>query len=369
MNVLIVGAGFAGATCARQFADAGHHVTVIDKRPHIAGNAYDHIDTDGVLVHAYGPHIFHTNSEKVFAFLSRFTDWRPYEHRVLASVDGQWLPIPINRTTLNRLYGLSMDEAQAAAFLERVRVPRDPIRTSEDAVLNAVGPELCDKFFRHYTRKQWGLELDQLSAGVAARIPHPRERRRPLLHGPLPGHAGEWLHRNVRPPARPPRHRGADRGGLRRRARVLAARPHRVHRPGRRLLPLPAWGALPYRSLRFEHEHLPQTPQLLPVGTVNHPNEHAYTRVHRVQAPHRADPPRQLDRPRVPLCRRRSLLPHPLRRTTRRSTSATPSWPRPSRAPCSSAAWRSTATNNMDQVVAAALHACEPWLAGVPARA
>ena len=145
MDCLIVGAGFAGAVCARELADAGWTVQVIDKRPHIAGNAYDHVDTHGVMVHRYGPHIFHTNSEKVFDHLSRFTDWRPYEHRVLAVVDarnGESYPLPINRTTINKLYGLSLDEAGVAAFLERVREPRDPIRTSEDVVLNSVGPEI-----------------------------------------------------------------------------------------------------------------------------------------------------------------------------------------------------------------------------------
>jgi len=174
MDCLIVGAGFAGAVCARELADAGWHVQVIDKRPHIAGNAFDHLDGSGVMVHRYGPHIFHTNSDKVFEHLSRFTEWRPYEHRVLAVVDarnGEAYPLPINRTTINKLYKLSLDEAGIAAFLERVREPRDPIRTSEDVVMNSVGPDLCQKFFRGYTRKQWGLDLSQLSGGVAARIP------------------------------------------------------------------------------------------------------------------------------------------------------------------------------------------------------
>src|SRR5262249_18325048 len=124
-----------------------------------------------VLIHQYGPHIFHTNSEKVVEFLSRFTAWRPYEHRVLAVHQGAGYPLPINRTTLNRLYGLALHEQGAAAFLEPVRERCDPIRTSEDVVLNAVGRGLCEKFCRGYTRKQWGLDLSELSAGVAARIP------------------------------------------------------------------------------------------------------------------------------------------------------------------------------------------------------
>ena len=171
MKALIAGAGFAGSITARCLVEAGVEVAVVDRRDHIGGNAYDRIDDSGVLIHEYGPHIFHTNSQRVVDWLSRFTEWRPYEHRVLAEVDGQQLPLPINRTTLNSLYGLSLDEAGAAAFLERVREPRDRILNSEDVVLSSVGRDLCEKFFAGYTRKQWGLELAQLSAGVAARIP------------------------------------------------------------------------------------------------------------------------------------------------------------------------------------------------------
>jgi len=129
---LIVGAGYAGSVMARELADAGWRVHVIDKRPHIAGNAYDELDEHGVLVHRYGPHIFHTNGERIFQWLSRFTKWRPYEHRVRGTVDGKLYPFPINRDTLNQLYRLELDEAGAAAFFEHVREPRDqwqPART------------------------------------------------------------------------------------------------------------------------------------------------------------------------------------------------------------------------------------------------
>ena len=106
-DTLVVGAGYAGSVMAERLAtERGQRVLVIDRRDHIAGNAYDYYDDAGVLVHKYGPHIFHTNSEKVIEYLSRFTDWRPYEHRVLARVDDKLVPMPINRTTLNDLYGL-----------------------------------------------------------------------------------------------------------------------------------------------------------------------------------------------------------------------------------------------------------------------
>src|SRR4051812_36535945 len=165
-DVLVVGAGFAGSVFARRAAeDLGLRVLVIDRRPHIAGNAFDARDEHGVLCHRYGPHIFHTNASRVSDFLSRFTAWRPYEHRVLAEVDGRLLPVPINRTTLNGLYGLDLrDDEAAAAFLAGVAEPVAPARTSEDTVVSKVGRDLYERFFRGYTRKQWGLDPRDLHA-------------------------------------------------------------------------------------------------------------------------------------------------------------------------------------------------------------
>ena len=172
-DTLVVGAGFAGAVLAERLAaDRGQRVLVVDRRPHIGGNAYDEHDAAGVLIHRYGPHIFHTNSADVFAYLSRFTEWRPYEHKVLASVADKLVPMPINRTTLNELYGLSLeDDAQAAAFLASRAVSVADIRTSEDVVVAAVGRDLYETFFRGYTRKQWGLDPSQLDRAVTARVP------------------------------------------------------------------------------------------------------------------------------------------------------------------------------------------------------
>ncbi|MHB1282740.1 MAG: UDP-galactopyranose mutase [Sulfuriferula sp.] len=277
-DILVVGAGFAGATCARELAEAGHRVLVIDRRPHIAGNAYDEYDAHGVLIHRYGPHLFHTNAERIFAWLSRFTDWRRYEHRVLAQVDGQLLPIPINRTTINCLYGLELDEAGVEAYLEKVREPRDPIRTSEDVVLNSVGHDLCEKFFRGYTRKQWGLDLSELSAGVAARIPTrcnvddryftdtfqamPKDGYTKLFERML-DHPNVSVQLNT--------DYAQIKGNIKPRHTVYTG-------------PIDAYfdyrfGKLPYRSLRFEHEHLADSEWFQPVGTVNYPNEYAYTRI------------------------------------------------------------------------------------------
>lgn len=172
-DYLVVGAGFAGSVMAERLAaDAGKRVLVIDKRPHIAGNAFDHKDPAGILIHQYGPHIFHTNSADIFDYLSRFTEWRQYEHRVLAEVRGQLVPIPINRTTLNKLFGLSLEtEEEAAAFLAARAEPVTVIRSAEDVVISAVGRELYEAFFQGYTRKQWGIDPSALDKSVTARVP------------------------------------------------------------------------------------------------------------------------------------------------------------------------------------------------------
>jgi UDP-galactopyranose mutase len=171
-DYLIVGAGFAGSVMAERLAhEAGKRVLVVEKRNHIGGNAYDCLDHAGILIHKYGPHIFHTNSAQVFDYLSRFTAWRPYQHRVRARVDGQLVPIPINLDTVNTLYGTRFTALELEAFFASVAEPRDPIRTSEDVVVSKVGRELYEKFFRHYTRKQWGLDPSELDASVTARVP------------------------------------------------------------------------------------------------------------------------------------------------------------------------------------------------------
>jgi len=161
----IVGAGFPGATAAERLASVyNKRVLVIDKRPHVAGNAFDELNEHGVRVHRYGPHIFHTNSEKVFRYLSRFTEWLDYEHRVLSSVNGQQLPMPINLDTINRFLGTQTTELEVMAYLATVAEPRDAILTSEDVAVSQVGRDIYEAFFRNYTRKQWGLDPSELDA-------------------------------------------------------------------------------------------------------------------------------------------------------------------------------------------------------------
>ena len=171
-DYLIAGAGFAGSVIAEQMArNFNKRVLLIDRRSHIGGNAYDHYNEHGILVHRYGPHIFHTNSRDVFDYLSRFTEWRPYEHRVLANVDSKLVPIPINLDTVNKLYGLELTADELEGFFASMAEKRETIRTSEDVVVSRVGRDLYEKMFRGYTRKQWNLDPSELDASVTARIP------------------------------------------------------------------------------------------------------------------------------------------------------------------------------------------------------
>lgn len=277
-NILIVGAGFAGSVVGRELAEVGHQVHVIDRRPHIGGNAYDEQDAYNVLIHRYGPHIFHTKSERVFGYLSRFTEWRSYEHRVRSVVNGRSYPFPINRDTLNQLYNLELDEAGAAEYFKQVREPRDLVRTSEDVLLNSVGRDLYEKFFLNYTRKQWGLEPSRLKCGVAARIPvrtntDDRYFTDAFQAMPLDGYTQMFErmldHPNIHVDL------NIDFADV----RNDYERHHTVYTG-----PIDAYfdycyGRLPYRALRFEHEHLPGVECFQEVGTVNYPNDHAYTRI------------------------------------------------------------------------------------------
>lgn len=277
-DFLIVGSGFAGCVCAERLANAGKTVLLVDRRNHIGGNAFDKEDEHGVLVHLYGPHIFHTNSKRIFEYLSRFTDWRFYEHRVRAKVGGGLYPIPINRVTINKLYGLNLDEEGAAAYLERVREPREILNSSEDVVLNSVGQDLCEKFFRGYTQKQWGLDLSELSAGVAARIPtrsndDDRYFTDAFQFMPVDGYAAMFAkmldHRNIEVGL------GVDFKDVRGKEHyrhVIYTGPIDAYFDYR-------FGSLPYRSLRFEHQHLSDVSQYQDVGTVNYPNDYEFTRI------------------------------------------------------------------------------------------
>lgn len=172
MSILIVGAGFAGAVYARTLAEAGYKVQVIDRRPHIGGNCFDYVHESGVRVHQYGPHLFHTSNNRVVEWLSRFTEWTPYEHKVVAKLpDGRLLPLPVNLDTVNGIFGLELDTPeQVAAQLRSVSVRREPIANAEDWLYANIGPDLTNLFFRPYTKKMWDLDLTEMEADVVKRI-------------------------------------------------------------------------------------------------------------------------------------------------------------------------------------------------------
>ncbi len=278
IDALVVGSGLAGSVVAERYAAAGRSVLMIEKRKHIAGTVYDEFDAAGLLVHRYGPHIFHTNDARVYSYLSRFTRWIPYEHKVLSYVDGHLYPIPINRTTINSLYGLKLNEKGIAAYLNRVRDRRTTLRNSEDVVLDKVGHDLCDKFFRNYTRKQWGLALTDLAPEVAGRIPvrtNDDDRYFTDTFQAIPGEGYTTMIRRMLDQSRiaveldtPFSH---SKGKLDAQ-QIFYSGPIDEYFGFR-------FGALPYRHLHFEHEHLSTTSQYQPVGTVNYPNDFAFTRI------------------------------------------------------------------------------------------
>lgn len=276
-DYLVAGAGFSGAVMAERLAAHGKSVLLVDKRPHVGGNAYDRLDAAGVLIHQYGPHIFHTNSADVFAYLSRFTKWRDYEHRVLASVDGKLLPIPINLDTVNKLYGWELTSEQLEAFFKRVAVPVADVKTSEDVIVSKVGWELYEKFFKHYTLKQWGLSPAQLDATVIARIPvrtNRDDRYFTDTYQAMPADGYTALFNRMLEHPNITLELGVDYRDVQR--RVLA---DELIYTG----PVDdyfgyAFGKLPYRSLEFRFETR-DVPVAQPAAVINYPNEHAYTRV------------------------------------------------------------------------------------------
>ncbi len=281
-DYLVVGAGFAGSVIAERLASQhGARVLLIDRRPHVGGNAYDEPNEAGILYHKYGPHIFHTNSQQVVDYLSQFTDWRPYEHRVRAVVRDKLVPIPINRTTLNELFGLDLKtDKEAADYLASRAEPVDEIKTSEDVVINAVGRELYELFFRGYTRKQWGLDPSELDKQVTSRIPT-RTNTDDRYFGdtfqamPLEGYT-KMFERMLDHPLIEKR-LGTDFRDLKDQAHELA--DHIVYTG-----PIDEYfdfrfGKLPYRSLKFDHQTLDKEWHQ-GVAVVNYPDEEVpYTRI------------------------------------------------------------------------------------------
>jgi len=277
-DYLVVGAGFAGSVIADRLARKfNKRVLICDRRNHIGGNAYDHYNEHGILVHKYGPHIFHTNSADVFQYLSQYTKWRDYEHRVLARVDGKLVPIPINLDTVNKLYNLNLTEETLEDFFTARAEKKEHIRTSEDVVVARVGRELYEKMFRGYTRKQWGLDPSELDASVTARIPVRTNRDDRYFTDtfqamPLNGYTRMFEnmldHPNIKIMV------NTDYRDI---EQEIAFKEMVYSGPVDEYFGY-RFGKLPYRSLEFKHEvHEQEYFQVAPV--VNYPQEHAYTRI------------------------------------------------------------------------------------------
>jgi UDP-galactopyranose mutase len=281
-DVLIVGAGFAGLVLAERLSNGlGKHCIVVDKRRHIGGNAYDRVDSAGVLVHQYGPHFFHTNSEKIFQYLSRFTDWIPAHYSVASFSRGRLWSFPVNLKTFEQLIGRPSTTAEMQEYLHRVRVPNRPAN-AEEAIVSQVGWELYDMFYKGYTTKQWGRSPKELDASVCLRVPIRTTRDDRYFNDTyqcMPAHSySKMFETMVKCSPKVELLLGTDYKTVRQACRYR----HLVYTGCIDEFFDYAYGPLPYRTLRFEHESLSK--EYLRRGfwqstcAINYPNDHAYTR-------------------------------------------------------------------------------------------
>lgn len=285
VDFVIAGAGFGGLVSARILADAGYRVLVVETSKHIGGTAYDEHNEHGVLVQRYGAHVFHTNAPGVVRFLGRFTEWRPYQHRVLAHVCGQLLPIPINLDTVNSLYGLSLTSDQLAEwYAARADAVPSP-SNAEEAVRAKVGSDLYQLFYRGYSEKQWGRPMSELSPALAGRVPVRTNRDDRYFTDRfqmMPRHGFTKMFQRM-----------VDHQNIAVMLGNDAREVLEVVRPKRGTVwtgPLDAYfdhaaGRLSYRSMRFTFEDVltPGGSLVQPVGTINYPNEYDYVRTTEVR--------------------------------------------------------------------------------------
>ena len=277
-DYLVVGAGFAGSVLAERLAeDSGKTCLVVDRRDHIAGNAYDKVDSAGILIHAYGPHYFRTNSSKVVDYLSRFTDWHQVSYQVLVWTDGKYWQFPINLNTFEQYLGRPSTTEEMEATLAKWREPIANPKNSEEVVLSQVGRKFYEMFFKNYTKKQWQRDPAQLDASVCGRIPVRTNRDDRFVTDtfqalPKDGYTA-MFERMLRHP----------------RITVRLKTDYRELPPSTRYQKMIytgmideyynfSEGRLPYRSMRFEPETI-QKEFFQPAMQVNYPNDHEYTRV------------------------------------------------------------------------------------------
>lgn len=273
-DIAVVGAGFSGLTLAERFSSIGRKVIVVESRDHIGGNAYDSYDEHGILIHNYGAHIFHTNDEKVFRYLSNFTQWREYIHRTAAYVDGKLVPFPINAKSLEILYGKEALKEGVQAFLEKVKVPISQPKNAEENIVSRMGWDIYNKFFRGYTEKQWGRKASELSPMVTDRIPiryDSDDRYFSDKFQVMPKYGYNSLFRNM-----------VKKGGF---PVVLNADWHKLDLDYEKLIytgPIDRYfefkyGKLPYRSIEFKYT-FHKMDQYQPVASIKYSNDYKYTR-------------------------------------------------------------------------------------------
>jgi UDP-galactopyranose mutase len=276
-DYLIVGAGFAGSVLAERLANVlEKKVLIVEQRDHIGGNAYDYFNKDGIQIHKYGPHIFHTNSRRVFDYLSHFTTWRPYEHRVLASVDGLLVPIPINLNTINKLYSLRLNCDEVEAFFESKAEKVSRVITSEDVVVSKVGRELYEKFFKGYTRKQWDLDPSELDASVSARVPTRTNRDDRYFTDTYQAMPAQGYSRMFQKMLSHPNIKIMLNTDYKEIIDLIPYKTMIYTGPIDNYFNY-CYGRLPYRSIEFRFE-THETEFFQSTGTINYPNEHPYTR-------------------------------------------------------------------------------------------
>lgn len=277
-SAIIVGAGLAGATLAERIAtQLNKRVLLVEQRNHIAGNTYDYYNEEGILAQKYGPHIFHTKSKSVWDYLSAFTEWNNYVHRVLARVNGKEVSLPINIETVESLYERSFTPDEFERFLAERRVKIAEIKNSRDVVVSQVGEELYDLFFKNYTKKQWGVYPQELDAQVAGRLPVRIDRDTRYFTDPYQGIPTHGFTRMVEKMLNHPNIHillNTDFKEI-----IKSLRYDTLIFTG----PIDSFfdcrhGRLPYRSLDFVFETLDRE-HFQNAGVVNFPNDHEYTRI------------------------------------------------------------------------------------------
>lgn len=278
VDYLIVGAGFAGATVAERVASQlNKKVLIVEKRNHIGGNCYDCYNNDGILIQKYGPHIFHTSSKEVWDYLSKFTEWNNYVHRVIANVNGLEVYLPINLDTMERLYGYRFTPEELQAYFDRKRVKLDSIQNSKDVVVSQVGEELYDLFFKNYTKKQWGVYPEELDAQVTKRLPVRFNRDTRYFsdrYQGIPKHGFTRLfenmldHKNIRIMLNTDYKDIIDEVDY---EKLIYTGPIDYFFDYK-------YGPLPYRSLEFKLETV-DSEKYQKSAVVNYPNDHDYTRI------------------------------------------------------------------------------------------